>query len=66
MDSGAKGRAERCFLYAHTAHLFPLRARALDRPLFDGAIHVCPRFDVQADAGHPAIRAASSGLLAAR
>ena len=66
MDSGTKRCAERCFLHAHIAGLCPLCARAIDQALFVCSSRICFRPHVQADAGHPAIRAFTPGLLAAR
>ena len=65
LGGGTQGRAERCFLYVNPAGVRPLRARAVDRPLFDGGIRVCPWSDVQTNAGDAAVRAFAPGLLAA-
>ena len=64
MDSGAKGRAKRCFLHAHLARIRPLRARALDLALSVRSSRICFRPHVQADARDAPVCAFSPRLLA--
>src|SRR4029077_405337 len=66
MGLGAKGCAQRRLFHAHTRGVRPLCAPAVCRALSDRSIVPRARPDVEADAGDSALRAFSSGLLAAR
>ena len=66
MDSGAKGRAKRCFLHANLARIRPLRARAIDLALSVRRSRICFRPHVQADARDAPVFIVAPRLLAAQ
>ena len=65
VGSGAKRCAQRPVLHAGRLGVRPLCAPAIAGPLRTRAAVVCRRPHVQADPGHPALRAVAARLLAA-